>query len=149
MNVQHLESLNDQIAELTDVRVRETIPDDVLGPADELVIIDITPEELIERLRAGKIYPTERIDTALNNFFRIENLAALREVALRQVAEEVGQKRLITEHVGSREDLAIETRRRSASACSRWSSRIPPPNGSSGARGVRRSGSAPIWISCG
>ena len=109
MNVQHLESLNDQIAELTDVRVRETIPDDVLGRADELVIIDITPEELIERLRAGKIYPTERIDTALNNFFRIENLAALREVALRQVAEEVGQKRLITEHVGSREDLAIET----------------------------------------
>ena len=77
--------------------------------ADELVIIDITPEELIERLRAGKIYPTERIDTALNNFFRIENLAALREVALRQVAEEVGHKRLTTEHVGSREDLAIET----------------------------------------
>jgi two-component system sensor histidine kinase KdpD len=109
MNVQHLESLNDQIAELTDVRVRETIPDDVLGRADELVIIDITPEELIERLRAGKIYPTERIDTALNNFFRIENLATLREVALRQVAEEVGHKRLITEHVGSREDLAIET----------------------------------------
>jgi two-component system sensor histidine kinase KdpD len=109
MNVQHLESLNDQIAELTDVRVRETIPDDVLGRADELVIIDITPEELIERLRAGKIYPTERIDTALNNFFRIENLATLREVALRQVAEEVGHKRLITEHVGSREDLAIDT----------------------------------------
>jgi two-component system sensor histidine kinase KdpD len=108
MNVQHLESLNDQIAELTDVRVRETIPDDVLGRADELVIIDITPEELIERLRAGKIYPTERVDTALNNFFRIENLAALREVALRQVAQEVGQKRLTTEHVGSREDLTIE-----------------------------------------
>ncbi len=108
MNVQHLESLNDQVAELTDVRVRETIPDDVLGRADELVIIDITPEELIERLRAGKIYPTERIDTALNNFFRIENLAALREVALRQVAQEVGQKRLTTEHVGSRQGLAIE-----------------------------------------
>jgi two-component system sensor histidine kinase KdpD len=109
MNVQHLESLNDQIAELTGVRVRETIPDDVLGRADELVIIDITPEELIERLRAGKIYSAERVDTALNNFFRLENLAALREVALRQVAEEVGQKRLTTEHVGSREDLAIET----------------------------------------
>jgi two-component system, OmpR family, sensor histidine kinase KdpD len=109
MNVQHLESLNDQIAELTDVRVRETIPDDVLGRADELVIIDITPEELIDRLRAGKVYPRERIETALNNFFRIENLAALREVALRQVAQEVGQKRLTTERVGSREGLATET----------------------------------------
>lgn len=109
MNVQHLESLNDQITELTDIRVRETIPDDVLGRADELVIIDLTPEELIDRLRAGKVYPPERIDAALNNFFRIENLAALREVALRQVAQEVGQKRLITEHPGSRkESLATD-----------------------------------------
>ena len=104
MNVQHLESLNDRIAELTGVRVRETIPDDVLGRADEVVMIDLTPEALIERLRAGKVYPPERIGSALNNFFRIENLAALREVALRQVAEEVGQKRLVTERVGSREE---------------------------------------------
>jgi two-component system, OmpR family, sensor histidine kinase KdpD len=104
VNVQHLESLNDQIAELTGVRVRETIPDDVLGRADEVVMIDITPEALVERLRAGKVYPSERIGPALNNFFRIENLAALREVALRQVAEEVGQKRLVTERVGSRDE---------------------------------------------
>lgn len=104
VNVQHLESLNDQIAELTGVRVRETLPDDVLGRADEVVMIDITPEALVDRLRAGKVYPAERIGPALNNFFRIENLAALREVALRQVAEEVGQKRLITERVGSREE---------------------------------------------
>jgi two-component system sensor histidine kinase KdpD len=104
VNVQHLESLNDQIAELTGVRVRETIPDAVLGRADEIVIIDITPEALVDRLRAGKVYPSERIGAALNNFFRIENLAALREVALRQVAEEVGHKRLITERVGSREE---------------------------------------------
>jgi two-component system, OmpR family, sensor histidine kinase KdpD len=104
LNVQHLESLNDQVAELTGVRVRETIPDDVLGRADEIVMIDLTPEALIERLRAGKVYPAERIGSALNNFFRIENLAALREVALRQVAEEVGHKRLITERVGSREE---------------------------------------------
>ncbi len=102
LNVQHLESLNDTIAELTGVRVRETIPDDVLGRADEVVMIDLTPEALLDRLRAGKVYPEERIGPALNNFFRIENLAALREVALRQVAEEVGHKRLITEHVGSR-----------------------------------------------
>ena len=58
------------------------------------MLIDLTPEALLDRLRAGKVYPLERIDAALNNFFRIENLAALREVALRQVAEEVGAKRL-------------------------------------------------------
>jgi two-component system sensor histidine kinase KdpD len=104
LNVQHLESLNDRIAELTGIRVRETIPDDVLGHADEVVMIDLTPEALLERLRAGKVYPPERIGPALNNFFRIENLAALREVALRQVADEVGAKRLTTEHVGSREE---------------------------------------------
>jgi len=94
VNVQHLESLNDQIAEVSGIRVRETIPDDVLGKADEIVMIDLTPQELLERLRAGKVYPAARIDAALNNFFRIENLNALREVALRQVAEEVGHKRL-------------------------------------------------------
>jgi two-component system sensor histidine kinase KdpD len=96
MNVQHLESLNDQVDELTGVRVRETIPDAVLARADEIVMIDLTPEALLERLRAGKIYPAERIDAALNNFFKIENLSALREVALRQVAEEIGYKRLST-----------------------------------------------------
>ena len=96
VNVQHLESLNDQVTELSGIRVRETIPDEVLGRADEIVLVDLTPEELLDRLRAGKVYPAERIDAALNNFFRIENLQALREVALRQVAEEVGHKRLIT-----------------------------------------------------
>ncbi|HEV2923180.1 MAG TPA: histidine kinase [Solirubrobacteraceae bacterium] len=104
LNVQHLESLNDHITELSGVRVRETIPDAIVGRADEVVLIDLTPEALLDRLRAGKIYPPERIDAALNNFFRIENLAALREVALRQVAEEVGAKRLTTELVGSREE---------------------------------------------
>ncbi len=94
VNVQHLESLVDQVAELTGVRVRETVPDSVLGSADEVVLIDLTPEELIARLRAGKIYPGENVDAALNNFFRIENLAALREVSLRQVAEDVESKRL-------------------------------------------------------
>ena len=104
LNVQHLESLNDHITELSGIRVRETIPDAILGRADEVVLIDLTPETLLDRLRAGKVYPVERIDAALNNFFRIENLAALREVALRQVAEEVGAKRLTTELVGSREE---------------------------------------------
>jgi two-component system sensor histidine kinase KdpD len=104
LNVQHLESLNDHITELSGIRVRETIPDAILGRADEVVLIDVTPEALLDRLRAGKVYPAERIDAALNNFFRIENLAALREVALREVAEEVGAKRLTTELLGSREE---------------------------------------------
>jgi two-component system, OmpR family, sensor histidine kinase KdpD len=107
VNVQHLESLNDQVAELTGVRVRETVPDSVLGSADEVVLIDLTPEALIARLRAGKIYPGENIDAALNNFFRVENLAALREVSLRQVAEDVESKRLVR----SEEAEALGTRR--------------------------------------
>jgi two-component system sensor histidine kinase KdpD len=104
LNVQHLESLNDRITELSGIRVRETIPDGVLARADEVVLIDLSPEALLERLRAGKIYPPERIDMALNNFFRIENLAILREIALRQVAEEVETKRLTTELVPLREE---------------------------------------------
>ena len=94
VNVQHLESLNDQVAELTGIRVRETVPDDVLGVANDVVLIDITPESLIERVTAAKVYPQERIQAALSNFFKIENLSALREVALRQVAEEVEAKRI-------------------------------------------------------
>jgi two-component system, OmpR family, sensor histidine kinase KdpD len=97
VNVQHLESLNDQIRQLTGARTRETIPDEVLSMADEVVLIDLTPETLIARLRAGKVYPAERVQAALNNFFKIENLAALRETALRQVAEDVEVKRLIRE----------------------------------------------------
>jgi two-component system sensor histidine kinase KdpD len=107
VNVQHLESLNDQVAELTGVRVRETVPDSVLGTADEVVLIDLTPEALIERLRAGKIYPGENVQAALDNFFKIENLAALREVSLRQVAEDVESKRLVyseAETVGTRRE---------------------------------------------
>jgi two-component system sensor histidine kinase KdpD len=94
VNVQHLESLNDQIIQLTGTRVRETIPDEALASADEVVLVDLTPEALIERLRAGKVYPRERVPAALNNFFKIESLAALRETALRHVAEGVEIKRL-------------------------------------------------------
>jgi two-component system sensor histidine kinase KdpD len=97
VNVQHLESLNDQITQLTGSRTRETIPDEVLSMADEVVLIDITPEALIGRLKAGRVYPAERVPAALNNFFKIENLAALRETALRQVAEDVEVKRLVRE----------------------------------------------------
>jgi two-component system, OmpR family, sensor histidine kinase KdpD len=109
VNVQHLESLNDQVAELTGTRVRETVPDAVLGDADEVVLIDITPQSLIERLIAGKVYPQERVQTALQNFFKVENLSALREVALRQVAEEVEAKRLPANPGPVREDRLINT----------------------------------------
>jgi two-component system, OmpR family, sensor histidine kinase KdpD len=94
INVQHLESLNDRVAELSGVRVRETVPDDVLGRADEIVLIDLSPDALLARLRAGRIYPPARIEASLNGFFRIENLSALREVALREVAEESESRRL-------------------------------------------------------
>jgi two-component system, OmpR family, sensor histidine kinase KdpD len=97
VNVQHLESLGDQVTQLTGARVRETIPDAVLSGADEVVLIDVTPETLIARLRAGKVYRPERVHAALGNFFKIENLAALRETALRQVAEDVEVKRLVRE----------------------------------------------------
>jgi two-component system, OmpR family, sensor histidine kinase KdpD len=110
VNVQHLESLNDRVAELTGVRVRETFPDGVLASADEVVLVDLTPEALIARLRAGKVYPAERVPAALNNFFRVENLAALREVALRQTAEEVESKRFVpaAETLGTREELLAD-----------------------------------------
>src|SRR5215475_3211220 len=93
VNVQHLESLNDAIFELTEVRVRETFPDRVLEDADEVILVDLTPEALQQRLREGKVYPRERVDVALDNFFRTDKLSALRELALREVAEDVESRR--------------------------------------------------------
>ena len=77
----------------TGVRVRETFPDRVLDDADEVVLVDLSPEELRERLRDGKVYPLERAEVALQNFFTQENLAALRELVLREVAEDVEARR--------------------------------------------------------
>jgi two-component system, OmpR family, sensor histidine kinase KdpD len=96
VNIQHLESLNDAIFELTAVRVRETFPDRILEEADEVVLVDLTPEALQERLRAGKIYPPERAEAALMNFFQAEKLSALRELALREVAADVEARRQAT-----------------------------------------------------
>jgi two-component system sensor histidine kinase KdpD len=93
VNIQHLESLNDSIFEFTGVRVRETFPDRILDEADEVVLVDLTPEALQERLRTGKVYKRERAQVALDNFFRIENLGALRELALRELAEDVEARR--------------------------------------------------------
>jgi two-component system sensor histidine kinase KdpD len=84
LNVQHLEGLGETIVRLTGTVVRETLPDGILTLADEVILIDVTPEMLRQRLREGKIYPPERCETALANFFRTENLFALRELALRE-----------------------------------------------------------------
>jgi len=97
VNVQHLESLNDEIFELTEIRVRETFPDRILEDADEVVLVDLSPEELQKRLKAGKVYPTERAQVALENFFRADKLAALRELALREVADDVEARRAARE----------------------------------------------------
>jgi two-component system sensor histidine kinase KdpD len=87
LNVQHLESLNDLVFSITGVRVRETLPDRILDEADEVELVDIAPHALRQRMKHGNIYPAERIEAALNNFFREGNLTALREIALRLTAE--------------------------------------------------------------
>jgi two-component system sensor histidine kinase KdpD len=93
VNIQHLESLNDAIFELTEVRVRETFPDRILDEADEVVLVDLSPEELRERLKAGKVYAKAQAEVALENFFRADKLGALRELVLREVAEDVEARR--------------------------------------------------------
>ncbi|MBD1877084.1 sensor histidine kinase KdpD [Nodosilinea sp. FACHB-131] len=89
INIQHLESLNDLVHKITGVVVRERVPDRLLDEADEVVVIDVTPETLQERLQEGKIYAPAKIDQALQNFFQRRNLVALRELALREVADNI------------------------------------------------------------
>ena len=88
LNIQHLESLNDIVAQVTGVRVKETVPDSVLDEATELRLIDLAPDALVERFREGRIYPAATARKALQSFFRVGNLTALRELALRAVADE-------------------------------------------------------------
>jgi two-component system sensor histidine kinase KdpD len=92
VNIQHLETLNDAVARVTGVRVRETVPDTFLDRADEVINVDVTVEELRNRLREGKVYKPEKVEQALSHFFRKGNLSTLRELALRAVADEVGEK---------------------------------------------------------
>jgi two-component system, OmpR family, sensor histidine kinase KdpD len=92
VNIQHIESLNDEVKEITGIEVAERIPDKVLGLADEVVNIDLTADELIARLKEGKIYAAEKIQTALNNFFKSEHILQLRELALKEVASQVERK---------------------------------------------------------
>ena len=94
LNVQHLEALSDAVFRLTGTVVRETLPDGILALADEVILIDVTPETLRERLREGKIYPRERIEAALSNFFRADNLLALRELALREALRARNRQRI-------------------------------------------------------
>lgn len=89
VNVQHLESLNDVVAGITTVRMQETVPDTVFESADEVELVDLPPDDLLQRLREGKVYVPERVRVALDNFFRKGNLIALRELALRKTAERV------------------------------------------------------------
>ncbi len=89
VNIQHLESLNDLVARITGIVVRERVPDRLLDEAAEVVVVDVTPETLEERLRDGKIYAPEKIDQSLQNFFQRRNLIALRELALRELADQV------------------------------------------------------------
>jgi len=94
MNIQHLESLNDQIWQISGIRVRETVPDWVVQQADEVVMVDLTPRALLNRLQRGVVYEREKAERALQNFFREQTLVALRELALRQAAHEVEHRML-------------------------------------------------------
>jgi two-component system sensor histidine kinase KdpD len=100
VNVQHVESLNDTVCQITGICMRETLPDRIIDDADEVVLVDITPQALVNRLNRGVIYEPEKVPQALANFFRKGNLVALRELALRKTAEEVDEEltEFIEEH---------------------------------------------------
>jgi two-component system sensor histidine kinase KdpD len=110
MNVQHIESLNDRMREITGIEVRETVPDWVVKRADEIVLVDLPPSALLHRLQRGVVYAPEKAKQAMENFFREHILGALREVAIRQTAHEVDVHQLI-EPPGSLEPAGVETER--------------------------------------
>src|SRR5215813_13327543 len=114
MNIQHIESITPTVQGVTGIQVRETVPDWVLQRANEIVMIDLTPEALQNRMKRGDVYPQERVGRALDNFFRETNLIALRELALRHVAhavdrslETVREKRHEERGVAIRERIAV------------------------------------------
>ncbi len=118
VNVQHLESLNDVVAQITNVIVRETVPDRILEQADEVELLDLPPDELLQRLREGKVYVPEQAAHAITNFFRKGNLIALRELALRRTADRVDEQMQ-----RYRQDHAIPTTWRQTNGC--WSASVP------------------------
>lgn len=101
VNVQHIESLNDVVAQITRIRVRETVPDSIFDRADSVELIDLTPEDLIARLKEGKIYIPKQAERALEHFFSPANLTALRELALRRTAERVDEQLLVQMQAGA------------------------------------------------
>jgi len=107
MNIQHLESLNDQVWHISGIRVRETIPDWVVQQADEVVMVDLTPRALLHRLQRGVVYKPEKAESALKNFFRESTLVALRELALRQAAHEVEHRMVPAASIGPRKHHRI------------------------------------------
>ena len=124
VNIQHIESLNGEVQDISGIEVKERVPDSVLGQADEVVNIDLTAEELISRLKAGKIYKPDKIELALRNFFKAENILQLRELALKEVALRVEKKveNEVVENIGQRHErfnskfvvLHVQTRHESA-----------------------------------
>ena len=92
LNVQHLESLNDVVARITRIRVRETVPDSVIDRADDVEVVDLTPEDLIQRLQEGKVYLPQQAERAVRHYFQPGNLTALRELALRRTAQSVDEQ---------------------------------------------------------
>jgi len=127
MNVQHLESLHDIVQKATGVRVKERVPDYVISMADQIVNVDLSAEDLRERLQAGKIYPQERIATALENFFTAANLTQLRELAMEEIAHRLDRKRQEqgSQHSGSeRVMVALSSRSPNAEALLRKGGRL-------------------------
>jgi two-component system sensor histidine kinase KdpD len=112
MNVQHLESLNDQVWQITGIRVRETIPDWVVRQADEVVMIDLTPRALLHRLERGVIYGRDKARQALDNFFRESSLVALREMTLREAAHEVEHRSETDKEAENLEERILDQRRK-------------------------------------
>ena len=139
LNVQHLESLNDVVAQVTTVAVRETIPDQVFEQADEVELVDISPDDLVDRLSEGKVYMPQQAYRALENFFRKGNLIALRELALRKTAERVGSAgSRLSPRARRHRNLAhrrtpVGVRRSESSLGTAHSRRAPHGGGSAGA----------------
>ena len=114
LNIQHVESLNDVVAKITRIRVRETVPDSIIDHADEVEVVDLTPEDLIQRLKEGKVYVPQQAERAIRHYFQPGNLTALRELALRRTAQRVDEQMVTYMRAH-----AIAGRGRRASAC--WS----------------------------
>lgn len=112
MNIQHLESLNDQVRYITGVRVRETIPDWAVRQADEVLMVDLTPQALLHRLERGVVYGREKAERAMRNFFRESTLVALRELAMRETAHEVEHRTLAEAAPAARQAAAIQERQK-------------------------------------